>query len=125
VNCSLAYNAATEGSDCLFGSEGAATARNTLFSDNGQEGDSRSCNHALLGERNMAFPATDQDRCGASAQHADPRLEAALADHGGFTQTLALTDDSPAIDQGAQCPVVDQRDEPRDTKQCDLGAYEK
>jgi hypothetical protein len=125
VNCTLARNTATEGSDCLFGSEGAATARNSLFVDNGKQGDNRHCNKALSGERNMAFPATDKDTCGAAVSHVDPLVEAALAAHGGFTQTLALQNGSPAIDQGAQCPAMDQRDNPRDTQQCDLGAYEK
>jgi hypothetical protein len=124
LNCTLARNTAGEGSDCLFGSAGAATARNSLFFDNGAQGDRRNCNQALLGERNMAFPATDNDVCGGAAEHVDPKLDAALADHGGFTHTLALQP-GPALDQGTACPAVDQRGQPREPNQCDLGAYER
>jgi len=124
LNCTLAHNTAGEGSDCLFGSEGAASARNSLFFQNGDEGNNRHCNRALTGDHNMAFPASDGDTCGAAVQHDDPKLDSALADHGGFSETLALQEGSPAIDQGAECPMVDQRDEPRNAQQCDLGAYE-
>lgn len=125
LNCTLSHNTATEGIGCLFGEEGAATARNTLLVDNGEQGDNRHCSKPLLGERNMVFPATDKDVCGAAAEHADPLLEAALADHGGVTQTQAIKDGSPAIDKGTQCPSVDQRDKQRDPQKCDLGAFEK
>lgn len=125
LNCTLANNSATEGSDGLFGSDGAATARNSLFVQNGEEGNSRHCNRTLLGDRNMAFPASEKDSCGAAVQHVDPLLDSTLAGHGGFSHTHALQEGSPAVGQGTQCPVVDQRDEPRDAQQCDLGAFER
>ncbi len=62
----------------------------------------------------------------------DPLLED-LADNGGFTQTHALGDLSPAIDAGSPtlCPAMDQRgfhrpiDGDENTSEiCDIGAYE-
>lgn len=125
LNCTVARNVADEGSDGLFGADGNhPTVNNTLFYDNGTAGSNRHCNREITGAHNMAFPAAPDDSCGASLQHADPLLADDLADHGGFTFTLALGNASPAIDAGSDCPSTDQRGEPRDTDQCDLGAYE-
>jgi CSLREA domain-containing protein len=59
----------------------------------------------------------------------DPKL-VALADNGGYTQTMALLSTSPARNAGSAticttAPVsgLDQRGMPRDTP-CDIGAYE-
>ncbi len=57
----------------------------------------------------------------------DPDLFAALADNGGFTKTLALHNDSPAVDAGndATCLGTDQRGVPRPRDaHCDIGAFE-
>ena len=54
----------------------------------------------------------------------DPEL-GPLADNGGPTMTHALMDDSPAIDAGQTALAVDQRGEPRDDGQDDLGAFER
>ena len=62
----------------------------------------------------------------------DPQL-GELADNGGPTPTIALMEDSPAIDAGGNrnCPDTDQRGELRpvdgegdDSAICDIGAYE-
>ena len=53
----------------------------------------------------------------------DPEL-GPLADNGGPTMTHALMDDSPAIDAGQSAFDVDQRGEPRDDGQDDIGAFE-
>ena len=49
-----------------------------------------------------------------------------LGDYGGSTQTIPLQVGSSAIDAGDTmiCPDTDQRGQPRDDLQCDIGAYE-
>lgn len=58
---------------------------------------------------------------------ADPQLLAPLADNGGYTQTLAIAESSPAID-AADCPVTVQSDQRGIDRPfngaCDIGAYE-
>jgi hypothetical protein len=77
----------------------------------------------------MQFPAKNPNdsgdpNCTASITIADPKL-APLANNGGATQTMALLQNSPAIDAGnpATCPVWDQRGYVRQGP-CDIGAYE-
>lgn len=59
----------------------------------------------------------------------DPHL-LPLTDNGGPTQTLALAQDSPAVDTGANCLATDQRGFPRPVDGgsgrdvCDVGAFE-
>ena len=53
----------------------------------------------------------------------DPEL-GPLADNGGPTLTHALGEDSPAVDAGQSAFAVDQRGEPREDNQDDLGAFE-
>ncbi len=55
--------------------------------------------------------------------YVDPLLKP-LGDYGGYNQTLALKEGSPAIDAGATpCPATDQRGVAR-VAVCDIGAYE-
>ena len=69
------------------------------------------------------------DTCGldtgmGSLIDADPLL-APLAANGGPTATIGLYPGSPARDAAGACGVMfDQRGEPRDDGQCDLGAFE-
>lgn len=75
----------------------------------------------------------ESDSCGASTMNAlnvDPDFQP-LADNGGPTQTHALNAASPAINAGdnTNCGTgtdleTDQRGEPRDDDECDIGAYE-
>ena len=124
-NCTLAYNVAGEGSDCLFGGEGATPeVHNSILFENGDDGDSRHCRRPINASNSLAYPASDNDTCGTGLLHEDPLLADALADNGGFTMTLALGEDSPAIGAGTDCPATDQRGEARDATSCDLGAFE-
>jgi len=69
---------------------------------------------------------TDFESCGIPFLSSDPML-GSLGENGGFTQTMALLHDSPAIDAGndASCPATDQRGVPRPQgSHCDLGSYE-
>jgi hypothetical protein len=68
--------------------------------------------------------------CFAGDPSSDPQLST-LGDHGGPTQTFALLPNSPGIDGGdnltcAAAPVnnLDQRGQPRDDWNCDIGAFE-
>ncbi|MEK7990271.1 MAG: choice-of-anchor Q domain-containing protein, partial [Thiotrichaceae bacterium] len=68
-----------------------------------------------------------QDGTCAASITGDPKLDTALADNEGTTQSLALLSDSPAVNAGnaATCEATDQRGVSRtayDT--CDIGAYE-
>ena len=53
----------------------------------------------------------------------DPLLDSQLRYNGGTMPTLALLDNSPAIDKGSGCPDTDQRGFPR-LGPCDIGAFE-
>lgn len=60
-------------------------------------------------------------------QNTNPLLASALASNGGATQTLALQDGSPAINQipAGSCPSTDQRGISRPQgPACDIGAFE-
>jgi len=68
----------------------------------------------------------DFESCGISLLSSDPML-GALADNGGFTQTMALLPGSPAINAGDDetCSITDQRGVLRPQgSHCDIGAYE-
>jgi len=67
---------------------------------------------------------------GANLVNTDPRIDSALADNGGPTQTLRLLAGSPAFHRAGDCidvagdPVAtDQRGTPRPQRHCDAGAY--
>lgn len=55
-------------------------------------------------------------------QITDPLLDS-LANNGGLSLTLALQENSPAIDAGVDCNTTDQRNAPR-VGTCDIGAFE-
>lgn len=80
-----------------------------------------SCGTSQGGD-NLQFPQSGT--CPNDTTYADPQL-ASLADNGGPTQTMMPAANSPALDQGADCPAADQRGEPRPNDGCDLGAVER
>jgi len=55
-----------------------------------------------------------------------PKPTPLLADNGGFTETIALQSDSPALAAGSEaaCLPTDQRGVARPAKLCDIGAYQ-
>src|SRR5688572_8957585 len=70
--------------------------------------------------------ASGNNACGVPFINTDPNL-GLLTNNGGFTQTMALLPDSPALDAGdnAYCPATDQRGVARPQGSgCDIGAYE-
>jgi uncharacterized repeat protein (TIGR01451 family) len=75
---------------------------------------------------NISSDGTWQFSATGSRNNLDPKL-GPLAANGGFTQTMAVLDGSPAIDAGddARCPSTDQRGVRRPQRTaCDIGAYE-
>ncbi len=82
----------------------------------------------------QGYNLSSDSSCGfttsTSQQNTDPKLDPnGLQNNGGLTQTIALQDGSPAIDQipAASCPATDQRSLPRPDDSettCDIGAYE-
>ncbi|MBI5351847.1 MAG: hypothetical protein HZB50_04340 [Chloroflexi bacterium] len=74
----------------------------------------------------ITFSIVQGGYVGTGNLDSDPLL-ASLSNNGGFTQTTALSADSPAIDTGddTNCPIMDQRGVSRPQgKHCDIGAYE-
>jgi hypothetical protein len=125
-NCTVARNIAGEGSDGLFGNDDVLLAHNTLLAENGvNPSPTRHCRVALQGDHNLAFPADENDACGAGLLHGDPLIASALADNGGSTETLLLGVGSAALEAGVDCPASDQRGESRKSASCDLGAVEQ
>jgi hypothetical protein len=125
ASCTLAHNTAGESVGALYGAETPTpVVTNSIFFANGDAGAGRHCRRSLAATATIVYPATDDDACGATL-HVDPLLEAELADHGGFTRTLAPGVGSPALGAGTSCPATDQRGEPRPAEGCDLGAFER
>jgi hypothetical protein len=114
----------------IFCEKGLVTLKNTILANNTAVGpyNGTSCNKTLIdGGSNIQWPrqranGTVDTPCTAGVVFADPLL-LALGDYGGPTQTMALADESPAIDAARGCPATDQRGEPRG-QTCDAGAYE-
>jgi hypothetical protein len=114
------------------GNAANTTLRNSLIANNLADNGGNNwnvknqCNEtATNGGNNLQFP-TDNPLCTGGITVADPKL-ADLADNGGFSNTLALLDGSPAINTGnnATCAFTDQRGANRPVgTNCDIGAFE-
>jgi hypothetical protein len=124
VNCTIAYN----GSGVQNINNGTFYALNTIFADNGTNGDFfgtlTSQGHNLIGSLNTNMTivgSTNGDIYGL-----DPLL-GPLRNNGGPTLTHALMKGSPAIDAGtnAGAPLTDQRGVARPYgTNADIGAFE-
>ena len=111
-----------------------ATLTNTIVAGNQGDGSfpghDRNCqtngaSRILDGGGNLTTPGSLG--CPATLLAGDPKL-LPLAPSGGPTQTMALGDDSAAIDTAvdALCPTTDQRGVARPQgEHCDIGAYER
>ena len=96
---------------------GTVTLENTLVVGGG-------CSGAIVdGNGNLEFPGAS---CGFAGGAADPGL-GELANNGGWTPTMAITEGGPAQNAAvnANCPATDQRGvlRPQFTT-CDIGAFE-
>lgn len=120
LNCTIANNHSTatdQIAGAIFG--GGLTLENTIVAGNTAMW-VPGCNEEHGGGGNLQWP--DGALCTASPLVADPRL-GALGDHGGDTETLVPSSDSPARGLGTGCPPTDQRGEPRG-EPCTAGAVE-
>ena len=104
---------------------GAAVIKNSIFWGNGTEFLNTGAGIPVIDDSIVQGGCPSGSIC-TNVINADPLLSV-LADHGGYTQTLALGAGSPAIDTGndATCAPADQRGVTRPQGlHCDLGAYE-
>ncbi len=124
-NSTFANNSSTQGGGIDNG--GTINVSNSLFANSG--------GNCVNGTTNdQGYNLSSDSTCGFSAstsqQNIDPLLDPnGLQNNGGLTQTIALQQGSPAIDQipVASCPATDQRGFPRPDDSettCDIGAYE-
>jgi hypothetical protein len=82
--------------------------------------------HNQVGSATVTYSIVEGGYTGTGNLNSDPLLSP-LQNNGGFTQTMALGADSPAIDagNGTNCPSIDQRGVTRPQgSHCDMGAYE-
>ena len=96
-----------------------ATVQNTIIANFYM---STNCGGTLGGANNL----TDDNSCGSGFTNSSSIRLGTLGNYGGSTQTFPLSYNSVAIDaaDSAHCPTLDQRGQPRNDLQCDVGAYE-
>jgi predicted outer membrane repeat protein len=130
TNCTFANNAADYAPAIFKGQSGSVWLANVIFSNNKTDNaySALACHETFQdGGGNIQWPDTKNNGnadtpCTDSVQFADPLLQP-IAQNDGFTKTMALDVESPAIDASEDCPETDQRGMPR-VDLCDLGAYE-
>lgn len=129
-NVTFARNFASGHGGALFGGPDWVI-ENSLFVDNGSGNpwdQARSCSDTGSGANVLQWLAADgdggDDRCIPDIIEEDPVLDDAPADNGGPTPSVLLGEGSAALQAGSGCEPVDQRGEPRDPNECDLGAVE-
>ena len=126
VNVTFVNNSSLYGSgDGLYSSTSSGFAiTNGIFWGNGDQ--------QIVGGGPVTYSVVQGGWSGEGNISTDPLLQP-LADNGGFSQTIALGEGSPAIDAGSEaiCPTVDQRVYVRPVDgdgsggpRCDMGAYE-
>lgn len=126
TNLTFDSNWAVNSGGAIFNEDQTSLLSNSILLDSRADnewGIAQTCRKPMAGTHNLQWPAPGTDvACTEEATFADPLLEE-LLDNGGASQTEAIETGSPAIDQGADCPSIDQRGQPR-AEPCDLGAYE-
>ena len=151
TNSTVAGNTANNGGGIFSSSSSPVSVTNTTIANNSGGGlNATSSNFSIsgtllanntpgscltLGFTDNGYNLSSDTSCHLSAtgdqEGVDPKLDTnGLQSNGGFTQTIALQQGSPAIDaQASGCPATDQRGVPRpdtDTSEtsCDIGAFE-
>jgi CSLREA domain-containing protein len=124
VNDTIADNSAGSGGSGALWNEEEVTVRNSIFS--AEAGTECINNDSIESEGgNLSAGASCGLTEGSDHENADPGL-GPLSDNGGFSQSRALMNGSPAIDAGVDCPPprTDQRGAVRPEGSCDSGAFE-
>ena len=129
----FAHNTATSGYGGGIYNGGTVNINGSIVADNTAFTGSDCYNFSTINDN--GYNLESATTCGftdtGSLQNTNPELSP-LANNGGLTETMALQQSSPAIDQIplAQCPATDQRGDPRPDAAnpaettCDIGAYE-
>ena len=118
TNVTVNGNSAVTNGDGVYNDNSTLTVRNSILHNNGEE--------EIYGPATVMYSIVQGGYAGTGNLNTDPLL-LSLQDNGGFTQSMALSSGSPAIDAAddAVCPDLDQRWYTRPQgMHCDMGAYE-
>jgi predicted outer membrane repeat protein len=123
MNVTFFGNTANANGGAIYNTSGTITITNSIL-----YGDSNGEIFNQYGMPVITYSIVQGGYDGDGNLNADPLLDW-LQNNGGYTQTMALGEGSPAIDAGdpnlANCPEADQRGMSRPQGAgCDLGAYE-
>ena len=122
TNVTIGGNTASYSGGGIYNESGNPTVANSIvWGNTGGE-----INNVNGGSTVVTYTIVQGGYSGAGNLNVNPLL-GPLANNGGFTQTMALSSGSPAIDAGddTNCPATDQRDVSRPQGDaCDMGAYE-
>lgn len=125
MNVTFSGNTSGNKGGGMYNHTGAPEIYNSIFWGNGSEIVNNTISAEIYDSIVAGGCPANSSACGNILDE-NPNL-GALANNGGFTQTMALGVGSPAIDAGnnATCADTDQRGVTRPQgKKCDMGAYE-
>lgn len=132
-NSTVSGNAASNGGGGILITQGAnLSIVGSIVAENTSSASGKDCgNFGTFTDQGYNIDSDSSCFTASTSTHANPLLSV-LANNGGPTQTMALQQGSPAIDQVplASCSSTDQRGDPRpdvgtpSETTCDMGAYE-
>lgn len=128
TNVTIAGNVAATSGGNVYNNNSILSLKNTIIADGIAGGTDNDCaGNPNAGITSLGHNLDGDGSCGLDATgditDTDPLLDSALRYNGGIMSTVALLDNSPAINQGSGCPGADQRGFPR-LGPCDIGAFE-
>jgi predicted outer membrane repeat protein len=126
TNVTFSANSATSNGGGIYNLIGSPVIKDSLFWGDGSTEISNNSSSPVIYDSLIQGGCPAGATCNGTLLTTNPLL-GALANNGGFTQTMALLSGSPAIDAGNNltCAATDQRGvaRPKGTA-CDIGAYE-
>lgn len=131
TNSTISGNSAVSGGGgILLTSSTSLSISGSIVAENTSTNPNNDCaNYGTITDNGYNMDSDSSCFTASTSKHGNPQLST-LASNGGPTQTMALQQGSPAIDQVplASCPPTDQRGNarPDDASEtaCDIGAYE-